>query len=227
MQDSYARLDRNLGELLDMIDRKIGLEHVIFFITSTGYMDSEGPDLNRYRIPGGEFHLNRCAALLNMYLMATYGEGQYVEAYYDRQIYINHQLIENKQLNFPDVLSKSADFLIQFSGVKEVYSSYRLLLGSWTPEIEKMRNAYHRKRSGDLIVEILPGWTIVDELSLTHKVVRSAPVPVPLIFLGRTIKAETINNPVTLDHLASTVAGFLKIRAPNGTGFLPLPDVTK
>ena len=44
-----------------------------------GYADPEAPDLGLYRIPGGEFYLNRCATLLNMYLMATYGEGQYVD----------------------------------------------------------------------------------------------------------------------------------------------------
>ena len=42
--------------------------------------DPEAADPGVYRIPGGEFYLNRCAALLNMYLMASYGEGQYVEA---------------------------------------------------------------------------------------------------------------------------------------------------
>ena len=36
-----------------------------------------------YKIPTGEFHLNRCTALLHMFLMATYGEGKYVEAYHE------------------------------------------------------------------------------------------------------------------------------------------------
>ena len=79
-------------------------------------------DTGIYRIPGGEFHLNRCATLLNMYLMATYGEGQYVEAYYDQQIYLNHKLLEDKQLNLTEIQEKSAEFLVQFSGVNKVYS---------------------------------------------------------------------------------------------------------
>ena len=97
MQDTYVRLDRSIAALLDLIDRKVGLHNVVFCITSTGYADPEAPDLGLYRIPGGEFYLNRCATLLNMYLMATYGEGQYVETYHNQQIYLNHKLIENKQ----------------------------------------------------------------------------------------------------------------------------------
>ena len=41
-----------------------------------------------------EFYLNRCAALLNMYLMATYGEGKYVETHHNQQIYLNHKLLD-------------------------------------------------------------------------------------------------------------------------------------
>ena len=97
MQDTYVRLDRSIAALLDIIDRKIGLHNVLFCITSTGYADAETPDPGIYRVPGGEFYLNRCATLLNMYLMATYGEGQYVEAYHNQQIYLNHKPSENKQ----------------------------------------------------------------------------------------------------------------------------------
>ena len=79
--------------------------------------------------------------------MASYGEGQYVEAYYDQQIYLNHKLIENKQLSLTEIQEKSAEFLVQFSGVSEVYSAHRLLLGPWSPQIERIRNSFHRKRS--------------------------------------------------------------------------------
>lgn len=98
--------------------------------------------------------------------MASYGEGQYVEAYYDQQIYLNHKLIENKQLSLTEIQEKSAEFLVQFSGVSEVYSAHRLLLGPWSPQIERIRNSFHRKRSGDLLIEILPGWTIMQEIVL-------------------------------------------------------------
>ena len=140
MQDTYVRLDASLAELLDIIDRKVGLANTLFFVTSTGYSDPEPVDPQQYRIPTGEFHVKRCAALLNMYLAAIYGEGQYVEAYHEQEIYLNHKLIEQKQLNLPEIMARSSEFLVQFSGVKEVFSSQRLLLGSWTPELDKVKN---------------------------------------------------------------------------------------
>ena len=135
-----------------------------------------------------------------------YGEGQYVEAYYDQQIYLNHKLIENKQLSLTEIQEKSAEFLVQFSGVSEVYSAHRLLLGPWSPQIERIRNSFHRKRSGDLLIEILPGWTI----------------PAPLILLGGGMKAETIRTPISIDRIAPTLASVMRIRAPNASTASPL-----
>ncbi|ADV43535.1 alkaline phosphatase family protein [Bacteroides helcogenes] len=222
MQDTYVRLDRSISSLLDLIDRKIGLHNVLFCVTSTGYTDPEAADPNVYRVPGGEFHMNRCSTLLNMYLMATYGEGQYVEAYYNQQIYLNHKLIENKQLNLAEIQEKAAGFLVQFSGVNEVYSAQRLLLGPWSPQTERIRNGFHRKRSGDLLIEVLPGWTIMQENSNDNRIIRTADIPAPLILIGGGIKAETIRIPVSVSCIAPTLASVMRIRAPNASTASPL-----
>ena len=225
MQDTYVRIDRSIANLLELLDRKVGLQNVLIFVTSTGYTDSESSDSGLYKIPGGEFYLNRCAALLNMYLMATYGEGKYVETYHNQQIYLNHKLLEQKQLNLTEVQEKSAEFLMQFSGVNEAYSANRLLLGSWTPEIHKIRNGYHRKRSGDLVIDVLPGWSIVDENSHENKVVRHSFIPSPLIFIGHSVKPAIIQTPVTIEHIAPTLAHFIRIRAPNACNSAPITDL--
>lgn len=222
MQDTYIRLDRSIATLLELIDKQVGLQNTIVCITSTGYADPEPADTGIYRIPGGEFHLNRCATLLNMYLMATYGAGQYVEAYYDQQIYLNHKLLEDKQLDLTEILEKSAAFLVQFSGVDKVYTSHQLLLGSWSPQIDPVRNSYHRKRSGDLVVEVLPGWTIVRDNGADSRVVRSAETPAPLILMGGGIKAEIVRTPVSTDRIAPTLTKVMRIRAPNGCKASPL-----
>ena len=69
MQDTYVRLDNSIAELLELIDRKVGLNNTLFFITSTGYADADPVDPPQYKIPGGEFHIERCSALLNLYLV--------------------------------------------------------------------------------------------------------------------------------------------------------------
>ena len=227
LQDTYVRLDANLAELLDIIDRKVGLGNTLFFLTSTGFSDVEPLDPQSYRIPTGEFHVKRCAALLNIYLAAIYGEGQYVEAYHEQEIYLNHKLIEKKHLNLSEVLARSSEFLVQFSGVKDVFSSQRLMLGSWTPQLDRVKNHYHSACSGDLWIEVLPGWSIVRDHSLDTRVVRYAYASVPLIFMGWNVAPAIIDTPVKVGHIAPTLAHFMRIRAPNASSLPPLSGIRK
>ena len=222
IQDTYVRLDACIASLLDILERKVGLQNVLFCLASTGYVQAETADDSLYRIPNGEFYLNRCATLLNMYLMATYGEGQYVEAYHNLHIYLNHKLIEDKQLDLAEIQEKAAGFLMQFSGVSEVYSAHQLLLGSWSPEVERIRNAFCRNRSGDLLIEVLPGWTVMQENSAKNYTVRCAQPYTPLILWGSGILAGTIRIPVSADRIAPTLSSALRIRAPNACTAKPL-----
>ena len=41
IQDTYVRLDRSIANLLDLLDKKVGLQNVLVFVTSTGYTESE------------------------------------------------------------------------------------------------------------------------------------------------------------------------------------------
>lgn len=225
MLDTYVRLDAQLAELLDLVDRKVGLRNTLFFITSTGYADPDPIDPQQYRIPTGEFHIKRCSALLNLYLAAIYGEGQYVEACHEQEIYLNHKLIEQKQLNLSEILSRSSEFLVEFSGVKDVYSSQRLKLGSWTPELDKVSNRYNTFCSGDILIDVLPGWSIVNDHSLSTRVVRNAYHSVPLIFMGWDVRPEIIHAPVKIGHIVPTVSHFMRIRAPNASTMPPLSDI--
>ncbi len=222
LQDTYVRLDRDLGALMDALEKKVGAGNVLFVVTSTGYADQETSDLSKYRIPTGTFSLDKAAALLNMYLMAVYGQGQYVETKYGAQLYLNHKLIEEKQLNLTEVLGRSQDFLMQMSGVKDVYTSQRLTLGAWTPGINRIRNGYNPKCSGDILIEVAPGWNLVHEELNEKTLIRESYMGFPLFFLGCNIPTEVVKTPVTVDCVAPTLAQFMRIRAPNACSAAPL-----
>ena len=214
MKDVYMRLDKDLADLIDMVDKKVGLKNALFFVTSTGFTDQESVN-DIYRIPTGIFNIKRCAALLNMYLMAIYGEGQYVDAYYGVQIYLNHKLIEQKHLNLTDVMNRSSEFLIQVQGIKDVYTSRRLQFDSCVPEIIRAKNGYNTLVSGDITLVINPGWKFVDPDKTEQPTVRNSFIDFPLIFFGSNIKPDSSFQVVTTDYIAPTLAHCMRIRAPN------------
>lgn len=227
LQDTYVRLDAELEKLFNYIDQLIGIENTLFFLTSTGYDNEEAQDLSKYRIPSGKFYINRCASLLNMYLVAIYGAGNYVESYYGNQLYLNHKLLEEKQLNLTEVQNRCEDFLFQYSGIRDVYTSQRLMQGAWTPGISKIRNGYNPKRSGDILIEVIPGWNLVNEDVASNKMARDSHFDFPLIFFGYGLKGKKIYNRVSVDCIAPTVSNLIRIRAPNACNSAPLDDLGK
>ena len=160
-----------------------------------------------------------------MYLIAVYGEGQYVEASRENELYLNLKLIEERNLNLAEVLERCSDFLIQLSGVRDVYSSQRLALGAWTPGISKLRNAYNPKCSGDILIQVSPGWTLVNETTHEQIITRESYMGFPLFFFGCKLPAQVNNTPVTVDRVAPTLAKVMRIRAPNACSLAPLPGV--
>ncbi len=220
MEGVYTKLDALLASLIGGIEKQVGKQNVLFMITSTGYTDEENVDYSKYRIPTGTFYINRTANLLNIYLGAVYGQGKYVETCFHNEIYLNHKLIEQKRLSLSEMLGRCQEFLIQNSGVRDVYTTDRLLSGN--ADVRKLRNGHHPSVSGDIIVEVASGWQLYNEDNQEKYTSRSSFVPFPIIFYGAGTKAEHINSPVTVERIAPTIAKAIRIRAPNACKAEPL-----
>lgn len=223
LQDTYVRLDYYLGVMMDDIEKMVGKDKVLFVVTSTGCTDQEKEnDLSKFRIPTGTFNITRASLLLNMYLVAVYGQGQWVESVLGNQIYLNQKLVERQNINFTEMLERCSDFLIQLSGVKDVYSSQRLALGAWTPGVSRLRNGYNPKVSGDILIQVAPGWTMVNDELHEQSMSREGYLAFPLFFLGNGLQHKEVDTPVSVDYIAPTVSKLLRIRSPNGCDKAPL-----
>lgn len=219
MESVYRQLDRTLGRLVNDIERQVGKERVLFVLTSTG-RDEDSEDYGNYRIPTGTFYINRTSKLLNVYLSAIYGQGQYVSAYFHNQIYLNHKLIEQKKLSLHDVLNSCQELLIQNAGVSDVYTLERLFADNGN--LRSIKNGFNPSKSGDIIIEVAPGWKLNNEETLESYTSRLAYIPFPIVFYGNGIEHENILTPITVDHIAPTIAKSIRIRAPNACSKSPL-----
>lgn len=220
--ESYVELDRQMTLLLNGIERQIARDRVLFVITGTSSREEEEEsNQERYRIPTGTFYINRTANLLNMYLGAIFGSAKYVEFCHKNHIYFNHQLLRQKNIHLGDICSRSQEFLLQLSGVRNVYTANQLLTSD-SYLLESIRNGFNVEKCGDLIIDIAPGWKLINEDTLEKSISRSAHVPFPIIIYGAGTKAERIQTPVTVDRIAPAVARAIRIRAPNACSSEPL-----
>lgn len=219
--DKYVRIDKELDRLTSMIESWIGKSNVLFIITSTGYCTEAEVDYKKFRIPYGTFRMDRNANLLNMYLGAVYGQDKYVESCFYNQLFLNIKEIEQKRINTSELLSRAQTFLMQLSGVANVFTSKNLLL-SGDKNSSKLRNWYYPNNCGDIVIELLPGWKLLNEEKFQHYTSKESLMPFPLILYGANFTAEEISTPVTIDRIAPTIAKAIRIRAPNACSASPL-----
>ncbi len=218
LADSYLRLDGQIERLIDAIDTNVGLDKAVIFLSSTGYCDEAVPEDPKFRIPGGELSLKRMKSLLNSYLTAKYGNGDFIEKIEDNVVSLNRKTIEDKRLDLSVVLSEARSFLNRMSGVDRVFTFDEILSGN-SPEARAHQLATDPHTAPDLTIDYQSGWTVVDDLKypVTQKVVRASAVATPAYILAPGLEAEKINTPVDATGLAATVAGILRIRSPNAS----------
>jgi hypothetical protein len=89
-------------------------------------------------------------------------------------------------------------------------------------QLERIRNGFNVETSGDLMIDIAPGWQLVNEDTQTSTTSRASNIPFPIIFFGAGFVPQRVNTPVTVDHIAPTIARVIRIRAPNACSAEPL-----
>jgi hypothetical protein len=221
LQDTYVRLDRELSRLIRTLEKRLGAEHLLFVVTSTGYSDAESSSYEKYRIPSGTFHIDRTANLLNMYFGALWGQGRYVETCFSNQFFLNHKLLETKKISISEATSRAQEIVAMMSGVRNVYTSLQLLT-SQSAQLEKIRNGFNPQRCGDIIIEVAPGWTILNEQTQQSEIAVASFTQFPIIFYGADVEAGQSLTPVTTDRIAPTISRAIRIRAPNACSQEPL-----
>lgn len=214
LADTYLRLDQTLGQLVSTIEQRVGRDKVLFVITSTGYFDEQPMDYTQHGVPSGTVYINRTASLLNMYLSAFYGQGAYVDGYKDNNIYLNHQLIEQKRLKLQDVLDRSREMLLMSDGITAAYTSIGLA-SSADPSMRLLHNGYNTAVCGDVIIETAPGWQLLNEDTHAQSHWSVQGLSFPVVFYGSDIQHEVVSTPVTTDRIAPTISKSIRIRAPN------------
>lgn len=214
IQDIYTRLDKNIADLLKELDRRIGLQNVVISVASTGYVVEDDSNDEKYRLPSGTIHMDRIQALLNVYLSALFGKGNYIDGFYNSEFYLNRKMLEQTKLNKVDVVSHAVEFLKSVDGVEDVFTIYRLG-GMLSPELQYVKNGYNAKCSGDIWLRLMPGWKMAKDVVSATNLVRRSPVTFPIIVYGAGVDAKVIEDFTPANILAPELANILHIRRPN------------
>jgi predicted AlkP superfamily pyrophosphatase or phosphodiesterase len=215
MHDTYLRIDQEISSLLNYLDKRIGKDNYLVFLTAastSSYPISILKDDMNFN--AGEFTPQSAMSLLRVYLNALYGTGDWILMYNEEQVYLNHALIEQKEKSLEDIQEKTALFLNQFEGIKSAVPAYLIERSNLdNPRFKVVENSYCVQRSGDVIILLEEGWRPVPKYD---EVDYSSETRIPLILYGTGVEAGTLEEPVDVTDIVPTICKYLKILPPVG-----------
>ncbi|MCI9606992.1 MAG: alkaline phosphatase family protein [Muribaculaceae bacterium] len=219
--DSYIRLDRELATLFQTLDKKAGAGNSLVFLVGHPAQPTSRRDDEKWGVPTGVFSPRKAISLLNAYLMALHGNGEWVSGYFNRNFYLNERTVKDAKLAISDIRAEAAEFLERMSGVSQVFTIDDIIASRAGDNAAALKRNTSVKHSGDLIVNITPGWEIVDDFNLpgvsSNSIVhRDNFVSSPAFFMGPGVPVTKIDTPVDARRISPTVARLLRIRSPNG-----------
>lgn len=225
--DAYLRLDSDIANIIKAIEKGPGLANTVIFIAGTPAPGGSKRDEERWNIPTGKFSPKRAISLLNMYLMAIHGQGDYVEGFHNGYFFLNRKLIKERNLDLDELRRESADFLARMSGVSSVYTIDDILNRRVGENPEALRRNISPVYAGDLLISVNPGWEINDDDDSANDdsslpVVRSQAYTSPVYILAPDLQPQTIEATIDARAIAPTVARLLRIRSPNASALPPL-----
>lgn len=228
LEDAFLKLDRDLEHFLQFVDDFVGKQNALIFVTSNHGAAQTPAYLADSKVPVGSFNYNSALSLLRSYLNALYGGGEWIKGYFGQQLYLNSDLIENSKMKLDDFREVIAQFLIQFTGVSNTLTATALQNNQYTEGYRsKMQNNYFPRRSGDVFVNLHPGWVEKSGRATSHNSAYLYDAQVPLIWYGWKVKRDMIVRPVDMTDVAPTISSLMNIIAPSAATGTVITELVK
>jgi predicted AlkP superfamily pyrophosphatase or phosphodiesterase len=230
VEDAYLRLDKNIEDLLNTLDRRLGAGKYVVFLTSDHGV-AEIPLTNK--IPAGILKKTEMQAGLVDFLKTFFGEKKIVENISNGQVFLNPDAFTGDLKSAGVDLLVATELITQYlmgvEGIAEVYSASQIRGSEFGGLGMKggIVRGYNHKRSGDLVYVLEPQWFESIETSATHGSLYNYDTHVPIIFFGWGIAKGTSLEYHRITDIAPTLSVLLNIKFPSGCTGQPVSKALK
>lgn len=217
-EDNYLRLDKDLGELLDHLDSKVGKgQYLVFLSADHGAAHSVG-FLREHRLPAYSVPYGIYQGLVDSVLRTKFGNYRFVESEQNAQLFFNHQLLDSLKIDKKQIVETAISFLMKRDEIDRAFE-YRNISDESIPQRLKttLINGYYPKRSGDIQYLIKPGFLLGSSTGTTHGSPYAYDTHIPLVWYGWNIKPGSTTREIHMTDIAPTVSAMLRIQVPNGS----------
>jgi len=227
VQDIYLRLDYEISQLLEFLDKNVGINKYTVFITSDhGVADVPSYSVSK-KMPGGYLNTGYIKSILNEALIKEYGNGIWVIKVMNDQVFLNKKLIDSKKLDLEKIQLLTAKVLLKEDFINEVLTATQLAQRNLTDPIALMLQNGYNKISGDVLYVFNSGYLNDNwgEKGTDHRTGYTYDTHIPILFYGNSIKSGTSSRKVAITDIAPTISMLLSISLPSGCTGNPLIEI--
>ncbi len=232
VQDTYLRLDREIEAFLDHLDRQIGLDEVVVFLTADHGAAHNPVYVQDLGFPAEYYIADEIADRLRTFLDEQHGEGMgetLLLSFSNNQVFLDHEVMAEHGLAHEDLEASVIRYLLRDeAGVVGALGATTLDRMEFREGIRRrVQHGHHQQRSGDVVVWFRPQWLprFRDPTGTTHASVYSYDNRLPLIFFGWDIPAGRSASHVGVADIAPTVSIIMNTPFPSSTTGRPLQDL--
>ncbi|WP_029289008.1 alkaline phosphatase PafA [Pedobacter sp. R20-19] len=226
-EDTYLRLDKDIEEFFNYLDKKVGKGNYTVFLTADHGAAHVPGFMQANKLPSGVVSDKDIASKLNTYLNEKFKVNNIVLRSMNNQIIFDHDKTDQLNVSFDVIKSASIEFLKRMDGFANVVDISKISQAT-LPEIQKkmITNGYNTRRSGDLYYLLNPNWFNGSSTGTTHGNWNPYDSHIPLVFMGWGIKPGASNKTHYMTDIAPTLAALLHIQMPNGNVGEPITEIT-
>jgi predicted AlkP superfamily pyrophosphatase or phosphodiesterase len=229
--DTYARLDKVIADLLNFVDRKIGLQNTIIAMTGDHGVAPIPEYMSKMGLDGARLSGQAVVTAVNKALNDKFGkEEKWVQAFVNEQLYIDPKLVAANKTTQEEVERIVGDAAITIPGVINYFTRTQIINGNMpqTALARRVTNGFNRLRSGDVWVITKP-FSFFSEggLGTTHGSPYNYDTHVPVIIFGKGVTKGRYTIECSPSDIAPTLASLLRIEMPSNRYGRVLPVAEK
>ncbi len=230
VQDIYLRLDRDIEEILENLDKEVGEDSYVVFLTADHAAAYTPNFLKSMKVPAGLFDYKAQKENFKNHLNTKFGAKDWVQKFDDQNIYFDKKLIAENKLELETFEEEAIKFYRKIDGVFDVFSMNELVEEGGKNHAQQMwLNGYYHKRSGDILISLKPNWIDkgwYEKGGSSHGSVYNHDTHVPVLFYGAKIpRGKYTSRRINITDIAPTITNILGIQKPNGSTGEPILEV--
>jgi len=224
IEDTYLRLDKDIADFLQYLDKVVGKDNYLFFLTADHGVAHVPAFLNQHAIPAGVVDDAGLLKKMNQLVQDKLGVKKAITTIMNYQIYLGDFSLNKRK----DVTSFIIAELKKEPYIANAVELEKISEGTLPePQKKMMINGYTPNRSGDIQFVFTPGYFDGGTKGTTHGLWNPYDAHIPLLFYGWNVKQGKTNRETYMTDIAATIAAMLQIQMPSGSIGKVITEVIK